>query len=64
MEIQTECFGHKDRVLHLALSPDFSTVVSAGADETLRFWKIFDGGKDTAGSYSFSKSSLTPLNIR
>lgn len=42
-----DLFGHKDRVLHLALSPDHSTIVSAGADETLRFWKIFDVSKDS-----------------
>jgi len=28
-------------VLHMAQSPDGTTVVSAGADETLRFWKCF-----------------------
>jgi cell division cycle protein 20 (cofactor of APC complex) len=33
--------GHHSRVLHLALSPDGSTVVSAAADETLRFWNVF-----------------------
>jgi len=37
-----ELKGHTDRVLHLALSPDGETVVSAGADETLRFWKLFE----------------------
>ncbi|KAJ7514154.1 hypothetical protein O6H91_23G030800 [Diphasiastrum complanatum] len=36
-----ELKGHAARVLHLALSPDGTTVVSAAADETLRFWKIF-----------------------
>lgn len=36
-----ELTGHSARVLHLAASPDGSTVVSAGADETLRFWKCF-----------------------
>lgn len=31
-----ELNGHMARVLHLALSPDGTTVLSAGADETLR----------------------------
>ncbi len=30
----------------MSLSPDNSTVCTASADETLRFWKIFNGGKD------------------
>ena len=33
--------GHTSRVLHLAVSPDGGTVLSAAADETLRFWDIF-----------------------
>lgn len=33
--------GHSGRVLHMALSPDGASVCSAGADETLRFWKVF-----------------------
>ena len=36
-----ELLGHTERVLHLAISPDNTTVVSAGADETLRLWKCF-----------------------
>jgi len=31
-----------NRVLHMTMSPDGSTVVSAAADETLRFWNIFE----------------------
>ena len=31
-----ELLGHTERVLNTALSPDGSTLVSAGADETLR----------------------------
>jgi cell division cycle protein 20 (cofactor of APC complex) len=38
----TELTGHTSRVLHTAISPDGSTVCSAAADETLRFWKIWD----------------------
>lgn len=33
--------GHTSRVLHMAMSPDGNTVVSAAADETLRLWKCF-----------------------
>ena len=35
-----ELTGHTSRVLHMAQSPDGTTIVSAAADETLRFWKI------------------------
>ena len=33
--------GHTARVLHLAKSPDGATILSASADESLRFWQIF-----------------------
>jgi cell division cycle protein 20 (cofactor of APC complex) len=36
-----ELTGHTSRVLHLAQSPDGTTVVSASPDDTLRFWRIF-----------------------
>lgn len=37
-----ELKGHQNRVLHTCLSPDGTTVVSAAADETLRFWEVFE----------------------
>jgi cell division cycle protein 20 (cofactor of APC complex) len=38
-----ELHGHTARVLHMALSPDGTTIASAAADETMRFWKVFEG---------------------
>jgi WD40 repeat protein len=29
----------------MSLSPDASTVCTASADETLRFWKVFNTGQ-------------------
>jgi len=58
--------GHSARVLHLATSPDGETIVSAGADETLRFWKIVDSA-DKLRSNTSSVSSLKPksnLSVR
>jgi cell division cycle protein 20 (cofactor of APC complex) len=37
-----EFTGHTSRVLHLAKSPSGGTICSASADETLRFWDIFE----------------------
>ena len=53
-----ELTGHTARVLHLAASPSAgSMVVSAGADETLRFWNIFGEPKAKSGSSAASASS-------
>ena len=51
MTCQAELTGHTSRVLHMAMSPDGTTVVSAAGDETLRFWQIFDmqASKNAAG---------------
>jgi len=45
-----ELSGHTERVLQLAISPDTTTLLSAGADETLRLWKVwpFDAKKAAA----------------
>lgn len=42
-------FGqHENRILHMALSPDQCTLVSLGADESLKFWKISEPPKKEA----------------
>ena len=41
--------GHTARVLHMTVSPDGSTVCSAAADETLRFWKVFESSLGVKG---------------
>lgn len=38
------------RVLHMDTSPDGSTVVSAAADETLRFWDMFGSPPHAKGN--------------
>jgi len=47
--------GHTSRVLHMAMSPDGSTVVSAAADETLRLWKCFAVDPQKKAKQSSSK---------
>jgi cell division cycle protein 20 (cofactor of APC complex) len=56
--------GHSSRVLHLALSPDGTTVASAAADETLRFWKVFSQSQSTMSSYGpgAGSKSVGPCN--
>ena len=66
MEKVTELTGHTARVLHLALTPDGETVISASADETIRFWRCFESTKKTKSSpMEYGSSSFsTGLNIR
>lgn len=37
---------HEKRALHLALTPDGSTIISASPDETMRFWDVFPQKKE------------------
>lgn len=60
-----ELTGHTSRVLHMAQSPDGTTVVTAAADETLRFWKILSGGESSKKERAAAKESiLNSMSIR
>lgn len=60
-----ELKGHSSRVLHMATSPDGSMVVSAAADETLRFWSVFGSeGKKKEAAATGGLSGHATLRIR
>jgi cell division cycle protein 20 (cofactor of APC complex) len=65
-----ELTGHTARVLHMAQSPDGTTVATAAADETLRFWRVFGepaapaGKAAGAGAAAMSSSLLRSVNVR
>ena len=60
-----ELWGHESRVLHLALSPNGTTVASTAPDETLRFWKVFQSDEEMSIYNPFkSGSSLFRGSIR
>ena len=40
MTLVQELSGHGNRILGLDLTPDESSLVSLGADESVRFWDI------------------------
>ena len=53
-----ELTGHTSRVLHMAQSPDGQTVVTAAADETLRFWKILSGDAASKKEKAAARESI------
>ncbi|KAI8468545.1 MAG: activator and specificity subunit of anaphase promoting complex [Monoraphidium minutum] len=67
-----ELTGHTARVLHMAQSPDGASVVTAGADETLRFWRAFGepagaaskGEAKAASAAGTSASMLRSVSLR
>eukprot|EP00762_Andalucia_godoyi_P005984 ANDGO_00113.mRNA.1 Anaphase-promoting complex subunit cdc20 len=58
-----ELTGHTSRVLHLALSPDGTTVVSGAGDESLRFWKVF-AAPEKSKAQAMQGSLMRSMNIR
>ncbi|KAK4170447.1 WD repeat-containing protein slp1 [Cladorrhinum sp. PSN259] len=55
--------AHESRVLHSCLSPDGQMLATAAADESLKFWKIFEkkagSSSGSAGSSSSAKAEMT-----
>ena len=57
--------GHTQRVLHMAQSPDGTTVVSAAADESLRFWRVFgENGVKKQAARAPSSAGMSASSIR
>ncbi len=62
----TDLLGHTNRVLHMAQSPDGSSIVTAAADETMRFWRLSSADKNHSVNKPRSPSVLAkpPVFIR
>ncbi|POS84789.1 WD40 repeat-like protein [Erysiphe pulchra] len=56
--------AHESRVLHSCLSPDGQMLATAAADESLKFWKIFEKRLGSASSTSVSDASGKPDMIK
>nr|CAD1831466.1 unnamed protein product [Ananas comosus var. bracteatus] len=54
--------GHTSRVLHLSQSPDGTTVVSAAADESICFWKVFEPPCNSSRAANDGSDSILSLN--
>jgi cell division cycle 20-like protein 1 (cofactor of APC complex) len=55
--------GHTERVLYLDIAPNGEDIVTASADETLRFWKVFPSlnQNSTFGEAKFTLGSCMDL---
>jgi cell division cycle protein 20 (cofactor of APC complex) len=61
--------AHESRVLHSCLSPDGQMLATAAADESLKFWKVFEKKPGHSAALSGSSASVKasmgqPMTIR
>ena len=58
--------GHKDRVLNMCINPTHTMIVTASADESLRFWRISEKecSKDKKASSITKNGTLIPASLR
>ncbi|KAI1179113.1 WD40 repeat-like protein [Nemania sp. FL0916] len=57
--------AHESRVLHSCLSPDGQMLATAAADESLKFWKIFEKKAGSSNATGPSKAEMaTQMTIR
>lgn len=42
---QRNLLGHSSRVIYMSISPNGEDIVTGAADETLRFWHVFNNQK-------------------
>lgn len=57
--------AHDSRVLHATLSPDGQTLATCASDENLKFWKIFESAKKSAGKEGVIQSKeISTVGIR
>jgi cell division cycle protein 20 (cofactor of APC complex) len=56
--------GHQARVLHTAISADGTTVCSAAADETIRFWRVWDAPSKQVDSANASVGTRIALRTK
>lgn len=45
MKEERSLYGHSSRVIYMSMSPNGEDIVTGAADETLRFWHVFNNQK-------------------
>jgi cell division cycle protein 20 (cofactor of APC complex) len=59
-----EIAAHESRVLHSCLSPDGQIMATAAADESLKFWKIFEKKASSSGPRKDESRMEATMTIR